>query len=198
MDLIIDNKLWDIPTTDKARKHLQKHRTRGHLRTPAEGLKPAFVKPSRQKHRINPGGSVSVCAGISRGKIVLWEYLTGAWCGEAAANLYKGSIKKALHKHVGVKRSYKIMEDNDPRGYKSSKGREAKKSLGIVPLAFPRYSPDLMPLDYSIWKAIEARMGNKKVKGKESADMYKKRLRMTALRMPKKEVSSFRTKSILG
>ena len=42
--------------------------------------------------------------------------------------------------------------------YKSSRARAAKKEIGIKPMKFPRYSPDLMPLDFSIWKAIEARM----------------------------------------
>ena len=117
VDFIMDNKQWDIPTSGKARKHLQKFKVRGHLRTAQEGMLPEFVKPSRQKHRINPGAFVNVCAGISNGKVVLWEYLKGPWSGKSAAASYKGPIMKALRKHVGHKRSYTIMEDNDPKGY---------------------------------------------------------------------------------
>ena len=185
MDMIIDNTQWDIPTNDKARDHLIKHRVRGHLRTPSEGLKPEFTKPSRLKHRINPAGVANLCAGISKGEIAMWEYIQKRWSGEVAAAMYRGPIAKALRKHVGDKDTYSLLEDNDPKGYKSSKGKAAKKELGIKPLPFPRYSPDLMPLDYSIWEAIRTRMDKKKIVGKESADAFKKRLRMTALRLPK-------------
>ena len=189
VDLIMDNKRWDVPTTDASRKHLQKHRVRGHLRTPAEGMKPEYTKPSPRKHRINAGGSISLCAGIANGKIVLWEYLSGRWNGEAAAKLYKGPILKALRKHRGRKSCYKILEDNDPRGYKSSKARAAKKAAGIKPMPMPRYSPDLMPLDYTLWEEIENRMVYHYMTGKETVDAFKKRLRSVAMRLPHRVIT---------
>ena len=51
----------------------------------------------------------------------------------------------------------------------------------------PRYSPDLNPLDYSLWSAIDDK-ALKESKSGETADAYKKRLRRIALRMPKKVV----------
>ena len=48
---------------------------------------------------------------------------------------------------------------------------------------FPRYSPDLNPLDFSLWSEIEERIARKAPKGHETIDSFKRRLRMTALRL---------------
>jgi hypothetical protein len=85
---------------------------------------------------------------------VLWEYFKGRWNGAKAAEMYKGPIKNILKKKRGDKTSYLVMEDNDPSGYKSSKGMKAKKEAKIKTVQWPRYSPDLMPLDFSLWKNV--------------------------------------------
>ena len=188
VDLIIDNKRFDTPTHEQARKYLKKGGVRGHLRLASEGLNDEFTKPSKKKNRMNTGGSVSVCAGISNCRIVLWEYLKGRWNGDSAVALYQGPIMKALKKERGQKRSYTVLEDNDPSGYKSSKAVAAKRALRIKPLLWPRYSPDLHPLDYSIWEKIHKRVLAKKVTGKETVKAFKKRLRLTALRTPSSEI----------
>jgi len=177
VDMIIDNKQWAIPTSEQARRHLRQQRVRGHLRTPAEGLQPEFTKPSPRKHRINPGGSVNLCAGVSGDQVVFWEYLSGPWGGDAAAALYQGPILKCLQKNRGVKRRYTIMQDNDPRGYKSRKAVEARRELNIDTMDLPRYSPDLNPLDYGIWEAVQTRMDKRKVQGRESVKAFKARLK---------------------
>ena len=74
VDLILDNKKWEIPTTERARRYLAQQRVRFHLRTPSEGSLPYCTKPDRRKNRLNTGAQASVCAGISNGKVVLWEY----------------------------------------------------------------------------------------------------------------------------
>ena len=79
VDLIIDNKKFEVPTGERARKYLCKRRVRFHLRTPSEGLKPDYTKPNRKKHLMNTGGHASVSAGISHGRIVLWHYLPTPW-----------------------------------------------------------------------------------------------------------------------
>ena len=185
IDLIIDNKRWDIPTTDGARAHLQKHRLRGHMRTRQEGVESGFTKPCPRKHRINPGGWTNVCAGISNGRIVLWQYLDGPWKGAAAAELYKGPILSVLHRQRGEKSTYTILEDNDPRGYKATVARRAKAEVGIVTMDLPRYTPELMPLDFSLWAAIQAKMDEYRLTGPESPESFKKRLRSTALSLPR-------------
>ena len=137
---------------------------------------------------MNTGGRVIVCAGISGGKIVLWEYLGPRWCGQAAADLYKGPIQKALKKRRGDKRKYLLLEDNDRTGYKSKKGMAAKSEAKIEAIEWPKYSPDLNPLDYAVWDAIESRMKDSAPSGGESVQAYKQRLRRAALRLPESVV----------
>ena len=76
------------------------------------------------------------------------------------------------------------MEDNDPTGYKSTRAKTAKVELGIVPIEFPAYSPDLNPLDFSLWSEVEARMAKGDLRLKETSAQYMGRLRRTALAIP--------------
>ena len=184
VDMIIDNKKFEIPTSERSRKYLNKQRVRFHLRKKTEGLRPEMTKPSRKKNRMNTGGWVNVCAGISGCRIVLWEYLGRRWSGSAAAELYSGPIAKTLKKQRGEKRKYHILEDNNRSGYKSKKAVAAKEAARISAVPFPKYSPDLNPLDFAVWTAIEKRMVENAPAGRETVEGYKKRLRSTALRLP--------------
>ena len=58
--------------------------------------------------------------------------------------------------------------------YKSNKAKIAKSSLKIHALEFPKYSPDLMPLDNGVWDEVERRMSKQKIKGYESVEALKK------------------------
>ena len=184
LDMIIDNKKFDVPTTERARRYMKQQRVRFHLRTPGEGLQDGFTKPGRKKNKMNTGAVAKVCAGLSNGRVVLWEYLPKTWNGEEAASLYRGAIAKTLEKHRGQKRKYRVMEDNDPTGYKSGKALAAKAELGIEAFPMPRYSPDLNPLDFCVWNEIESRVLKNTPKEVETVAAYKKRLRLTALRLP--------------
>ena len=126
---------------------------------------------------------MTLCVGISNCRIVLWEY-NRAWNGQVAADLYKGAIMKVLAKHRGVKASYLVAEDNDPTGYKSGKAMAEKRRLGIQTIEWPRFSPDLMPLDFSLWQNIERRAHMSAPKGKESVNAFKERLRRATLATP--------------
>ena len=79
VDIIIDNKKYDVPTTERARGYLQEQMVRFHLRTPSEGLLPECTRPCRKKNRVNTGATANVCAGLSNGKVVMWEYLPKTW-----------------------------------------------------------------------------------------------------------------------
>ena len=114
VDMIIDNKTFTVPTSPAARKYKRRCHVRGHLRLASEGLKPEYTRPGTRKNRMNTGGRVSVCAGLSNGKVAMWQYLDKRWSGEAAAELYKGPIRKALMKSRGAKVSYTVLEDGDP------------------------------------------------------------------------------------
>ena len=153
------------------------------MRTPAEGLKDEFTKPGRKKNRMNTGAKASVCAVISNGRIVLCHYLPKTWNGQAAADLYANITFKTLQRVPGKKRAYILIEDNDPTGYKSSKAKVSKASLGIKVHVFPRYSPDISPLDFSVWKVVEAKVLANCPKRVETVVEYKARMRLTALRV---------------
>ena len=189
IDMIIDNKAFDIPTTERARKYLNSQQVRFHLRTPAEGLKNEFTKPGRKKNRMNTGARANVCASVSNGRIVLWHCLPKNWTGQAAADLYKDVIFPTLKRVRGVKRSYRILEDNDPTGYKSNLAKKAKSEKRIQAHVFPRYSPDINPLDFSLWQAVTQRMLQTTPNKLETVVAYKARLRCTALRLPRAVVS---------
>ena len=89
-----------------------------------------------------------------------------------------------LRKHCGEKRSHTVIEDNDPTGYKSNTAKAAKSELKTQAMEFPRYSPDLNPLDFSLWDAVEARVLGSAPRKPETVQAYKKRLRRIAMRLP--------------
>jgi hypothetical protein len=185
IDLIMDNKKWDLPMTKIGKRFNKMKKVRFHLRTKEEGLRPGFTKPKGNKQRVNTGGKVDVCAGIIGGKIKLWHYLPKQnWCGKVAEATYRGPIAAALKKHVGEGRRYTIMEDNDPTGYKSKLALKAKADLKVRAVEFPAYSPDLNPLDFYVWAEVERRMGKQKEPKNESQAQYKARLRRTAMALP--------------
>ena len=188
VDLIIDNKKFAIPTTAAARKRLRQTKVRAVHRTAEEGLQPGFTKPNARKHKSNPGGSVSILAGIQRDRIVVWEEVTGRWNAQQASAMYAGPIRRALQRTRPGKRSWLIMEDNDPAGYKSNQAKETKRSHHMRTLNQPPYSPDLNPLDFSIWHAIETRASKGSPRGRETTDAFKSRLRRIAMRLPRREV----------
>ena len=68
-------------------------------------------------------------------------------------------------------------------------GKRAKKECRINAIEFPRYSPDLNPLDYSLWDNILDRMDRTAPKGPESKAAYAKRLRRTALRTSRRAIA---------
>jgi hypothetical protein len=75
VDMIIDNKKFEVPTTARAQAYVKKQKVHSQLRTKAEGLKPGFTRPNTKKQRMRAGGYASVCAGISGGKVVFWHCL---------------------------------------------------------------------------------------------------------------------------
>ena len=183
--MIMDNKKWDIPTSAVGKRYSKMRKVRFHNRTKSEGVKPGFTKPNPKKQRVNPGGKVDVCAGIINCKIKMWHYLPKKnWCGAIAEGVYRGPVIKALKKHVGPKRAYLILEDNDPTGYKSNKALSAKKELKIRTLEYPKHSPDLNPLDFFVWSEIERRMASQSSPKNETQEQYKARLRRTAMALP--------------
>ena len=81
-----------------------------------------------------------------------------------------------------MKTSYLLAEDNDPAGFKRGKAVAEKKHLHIKTIPWPRYSPDMMPLDFCLWDDISKHMDATAPAEAESATAFKARLRRVALR----------------
>jgi len=181
--LFMDNKVWPCPLSARGREYLKKSKVRFVIRAAGEGLKPAYTKPDTRKHRVNFGG-VKFVAGIIKNKVRVWHYFDGPWNGAKAAAVYKEVVAPALVRAYARKRRYSVLEDNDPVGYKSHEAQQAKASLGIEPIEFPTYSPDLNPCDYALWDEVERRLENQVPPRNESREAFKARLRRTALAIP--------------
>ena len=179
----------------KDRHEAARRQIRGGYR--GRGDKPKSYLVKRKPHMKYSAPSVQVTAAIIKGKIRMFEFVKGNWNGEKAANMYKGPLLKALRKaYPETARTknprFTVLEDNDPAGYKSSKGIAAKKEAGLVSVVLPKRSPDLNPLDYAIWSAINRAMRKQektmRKNFRESKEAYMARLRKTALSLPKATV----------
>ena len=116
----------------------------------------------------------------------LWHFLPkGKWNGSVAAETYRGPVHRALKTYRGQKRKYVVLEDNDPTGYKSRAAEEAKAELGICAMEYPKYSPDLNPMDYFLWSEVQRRMDKQSAPANKSQKAYKVRMRRTAFAIPR-------------
>ena len=60
-----------------------------------------------------------------------------------------------------------------------------RRGLKITPIKFPKYSPDLNPLDYFLWAEVNRRMAEQSAPANESQSACKARLRRVAMGIPK-------------
>ena len=99
VDAILDSKKFKVPTHAKGLRFCKQVRVKGHLRTRAEGNLSMCRKPNAKRNRVNPGGSVSVCAGIVNGKLHLWHYLKkGKWNAQVALT-HRRILRPAARHH---------------------------------------------------------------------------------------------------
>ena len=186
--LHIDVKHFAIYLNGKGRRYVAQVGTRGAYRGLGEKFAKGTVKPN-PKLKYNPGvRGVKVLAGVGQGKVLLWHFIESRWNGGVAAAMYKGPVSKALHKAYPSKRSFRVLEDNDPSGFKSSKGVKAKEEVKIASFDIPKRSPDLNVCDYALWKEVNKRMRLQEKSWpdskKETRSEYMVRLRRTAMRLP--------------
>ncbi len=192
--LIIDVKHYRVLPHGAARRHAAQEATRGTYRKKGKGLSQGHTKPVL-KSKYNPGApGVKVLAGVGNGKVLLWEYIEGPWGGAVAEAMYRGPVKKAVKKQFPRRKSFVILEDNDPSGFKSSVARAAKVEEGIKVLEIPKRSPCLNVCDYFLWTEVNRRMRAQEQKfastKRETRHAYLKRLRRTALSLPAAVVSA--------
>ena len=98
----------------------------------------------------------------------------------------------ALRKAYPGKRLFRVLEDNDPTGFKSRIGIQAKSAASINAFEIPPRSPDLNVLDFAIWKAVTRKMHKQernypKSLG-ETRAQYIARLQRAAKSLPKTTV----------
>jgi hypothetical protein len=111
------------------------------------------------------------------------------WSGTAVANLYAGPVLRALKRAYPGRATFTVLEDNDPTGFCSTKGLDAKAEAGIKIFNIPRRSPDLNVCDYALWRAIIRKMRAEEAtwrkSRKETRDAFIARLHATAKALPK-------------
>lgn len=186
----IDVKKFRVYLNGKARSAAAREGSRGVYRRRGEGLRAPYVKQDKSL-KFNTGArGVQVLAGVGQGRVLVWEYIDGRnWSGTVAAELYKGAVRRALQKAAPTRRSWRVLEDNDPTGFKSAKGEDAKRAAGINVFSIPKRSPQLNVCDYALWAEVNRRMRRQEqrwaAQRKETRAAYLARLRRTALRLPK-------------
>jgi hypothetical protein len=162
VDLFIDNKTFQVPLNSKARARSASALVRGVYRKKGESLLPGCMAASKKMTSSFGVRSVVISGGVAgNGEVALWHSHSRAWGGEAAAALYSGPVLRALTR-INPKKSpggpWVVCEDNDPSGFRSTLGIESKSSHNIRELRLPPRSPDLQPLDFGIWHAINAKL----------------------------------------
>ena len=71
-----------------------------------------------------------------------------------------------------------------PRGGLAHSRAAPRKGLKMSAVPFPKYSPDLNPMDFFVWAEVNRRMASQSPPANESQIAFKKRLRKTALGIP--------------
>ena len=193
--LIIDVKQFKVLPHGDARKHAAQEATRGAYRKSGQGLNKGYTKPLT-KTKFNTGAKgVKVLGGAGKGRVLLWEYLDGKqWNAKTAAELYTGAIAKKLKAAFPGRTKFSVLEDNDPSGFKSKRGLEAKAEAGISTFHIPKRSPCLNVCDYFLWSDVNRRMREQErswpASKKETREDFLKRLRRTALATPSATVTA--------
>ena len=152
-------------------------------------MRPGHVKPNSKLHLGMGGKGILKAGGVGDGKVLVWHTIEGTWSGDTAAGFYKDVVRPALDHQYGSKRRYCIIEDNDPTGNQSAKGRAAKKAASLEVLQLPKRSPDLNVMDYAVWSEVERRLRAQEKNwstGKhETRAEFERRLNRVARSLPK-------------
>lgn len=189
LHMVIDLKHFPVYVDGKGRAVAAQREVRGVYRKRGQGLDQGFVQRPKAL-RYNPGvKGALIAAGVGGGKVRLWHAIDGSWTGAKAGELYSGPLLKALTKAHPGRTRFTILEDNDPTGFRSKIGIEAKAAAKIDVLRIPPRSPDLNVCDYALWREVTKRMREAErtwpARKKESREAHVQRLRRTALSLPK-------------
>ena len=192
---VIDNKVFQVYTNGKARDAAARRGVRGVFRTRSRCYTSGTTRASRSLKQNTGAKSVMITCAIGAGRVLMWHVVNGPWNASNAAAMYTGPLRKSLRQaHPTVRGAWRVVEDNDPGGYKSGGGKRAKAEAGIEALSLPPRSPDLNPLDFSVWAEINRRMRRQEASWpkskRESRDEFLARLRRTAMRLPRSYINA--------
>ena len=174
--LVFDEKCYTFRSTAAGRLYSARKRNRG-----VYCKKGTRHLASRPSGRNDPGrtkaSKVNVIGGIFNNKVESWIYYKRSVSSEISKKIVDFCNKK------GIK---KILCDNH-RTHTSAETTRALTAAGIARTDFPKRSPDLMPLDFSVWEIITQRMISQENDMAEDfvekISEYKARLRKTAKRV---------------
>ena len=181
-------KLW---LTKKHREDAARAQVRGSYRKNViqTALKNYRIKKG-DKMKSRWGGSAPAIGAICGPQYKVFTYLVpgGKWNARAAALFYRALadfLRAEYPESVGKK--WVIIEDNDPAGFRAKKSIEIKKELKLEPIGLPPKSPDISPLDYSIWSHVlkTMRAQERKMRKKESKKCHIERIKSTMKNMDK-------------
>ena len=194
IDMHMDVKFYKVCLDGRARSLIRRGRVKGALRKRGDGLKKGRTRPPK-KYKINTGvRGVNVLAGVGQSSVILWEYLPRTWNAKVAADMYQGPVKEALRKAYPGRKTYKVLEDNDPVGFKSDLGVKAKAAARIKVFPIPKRSPCLNVCDFALWDEVNRRMQATEAawhkSKKETRAEYLNRLKKTAMSLPKAVVQN--------
>ena len=117
---------------------------------------------------------------------------TSSFCGPSSAHQAKtgkdlrpGSWPRAAQA-LWRAAFFNVVDDGDPEGFQSSESKKAKKNEKIRSWALPPHSPGMKPLDTACGKRLKVALSARKATTKEPMASYRKRLIVTAKRLPRK------------
>ena len=144
-----------MPLTAADKDYVARIGVRGHYREEGgiEDLDEHNTKPNPKMKR-KMGGKVGIVAAIVGPKFKVFQFIIpkNKWNAHTA-NLFFKALRRFAWRHYPTKKTWKSIEDNDPC-HKTKGNEAAKKSMGIEPIGLPPRSPDISPLDYSVWGEV--------------------------------------------
>lgn len=190
----IDNKKFPVYATPVARRYARKRAAKRSFRSKGQGLATGHTKAPKNLKQNFGHKSVEFAVAISAKKVLMCHEVKGNWTGTAAAKMYTSALAPALRRASPGKRKFLILEDNDPTGYKSKAGLDAKRKEKIGTLDLPKRSPDLNPLDYAFWSEVNRRLRHQEASfpesKRETRDAFIARVKKTMMRIPRRTLAA--------
>ena len=101
-------------------------------------------------------------------------------------------MRKVLQETYPHRSRYNVLEDNDPAGFRSKAGMQAKADAKIDTFRIPKHSPQLNLCDYWLWKEVNAKMRE----AEKSWPAGKRETRVAYLRRLKRSAQSLTAEEI--